>query len=128
MHESPIRPSLAQRPGKLKITRLIRPHWKALTLAFVAVSGETLSDVLEPCPIKIVIVNILQSKALPAWLARFVSGMFGYDKVAILSFAVAAVAIIAIVGAISSYIEKYLTTSVSQWVTHDLRRTLYNHI
>ena len=54
--------------------------------------------------------------------------MFGYDKVAILNFAVAAVAIIAIVGAISSYIEKYLTTSVSQWVTHDLRRTLYNHI
>ena len=32
------------------------------------------------------------------------------------------------VGAISSYVEKYLTTSVSQWVTHDLRRTLYNHI
>jgi len=128
MHESPIRPSLSQRPGKLKITRLIRPHWKALTLAFVAVLGETLSDVLEPWPIKIVIDNILQSKALPAWLARFVSGMFGYDKVAILNFAVAAVAIIAIVGAISSYIEKYLTTSVSQWVTHDLRRTLYNHI
>jgi subfamily B ATP-binding cassette protein MsbA len=25
-------------------------------------------------------------------------------------------------------VEKYLTTSVSQWVTHDLRRTLYNHI
>ncbi len=31
-------------------------------------------------------------------------------------------------GAISSYIEKYLTTSVSQWVTHDLRLALYNHI
>ena len=38
------------------------------------------------------------------------------------------IAIIAVVGATSSYVEKYLTTSVSQWVTHDLRRTLYNHI
>ena len=39
-----------------------------------------------------------------------------------------AVAAIAIVGALSSYAEKYLTTSVSQWVTHDLRRLLYSHI
>jgi ATP-binding cassette, subfamily B, bacterial len=127
MHESPTRPS-SQRSGKLKITRLLRPHWKALTLAFVAVLGETFSDVLEPWPIKIVIDNILQSKALPGWMGRFVSGLFGHDKIAILNFAVAAVAIIAVVGAISSYIEKYLTTTVSQWVTHDLRRTLYNHI
>ena len=38
------------------------------------------------------------------------------------------VAAIAIVVAVSSYLEKYLTTSVSQWVAHDLCRTLYHHI
>ena len=25
-------------------------------------------------------------------------------------------------------LEKYMNSSVSQWVAHDLRRTLYNHI
>ena len=45
----------------------------------------------------------------------------GRTKSAILNFAVAAIAAIAVIGAISSYFEKYLTTSVSQWVTHDLR-------
>ena len=45
-----------------------------------------------------------------------------------MNFAVAAVFAIAMVGALSSYFEKYLTTSVSQWVGHDLRRTLYHHI
>jgi ATP-binding cassette, subfamily B, bacterial len=45
--------------------------------------------------------------------------LFGDNQIAILNFAVAAVAAIAIVGALSSYAEKYLTTSVSQWVTHD---------
>lgn len=110
------------------MTRLIRPHWKALTLAFVAVLGETFSDVLEPWPIKIVIDNILQYKKLPGWLQGLVSSSFGNDKLAILNFAIAAVATIAVLGAISSYTEKCLTTSVSQWVTHDLRRTLYNHI
>ena len=125
---SPTKPSASNQSGKLSIIRLIRPHWKALTLAFVAVLGQTFSDVLEPWPIKIVIDNILQAKKLPGWLAGFVTGIFGQDKTAILNFAVAAVAAIAVVGAISSYFEKYLTTSVSQWVTHDLRRTLYNHI
>src|SRR3989441_11347145 len=36
--------------------------------------------------------------------------------------------VIAIFGAVSSYFEKYLTTSVGQWVMHDLRRVLYSHI
>ena len=128
MPKSPKKLWLSSQSAKLSVVRLTRPYWKQLALAFVAVLGETFSDVLEPWPIKIVIDNILQSKKLPGWLAGFVSGAFGQNKLAVLNFAVAAVAGIAVVGAISSYVEKYLTTSVSQWVTHDLRRTLYNHI
>jgi subfamily B ATP-binding cassette protein MsbA len=126
--KNPTKGSRSNQPGKLSLIRLIRPHWKALSLAFIAVLGETFSDVLEPWPIKIVIDNILQSKKLPDWLDGFISHTFGHDKLPILNFAVAAVVAIAIIGAVSSYLEKYLTTSVSQWVTHDLRRTLYNHI
>ena len=128
MPKSPKKLWLFSQSAKLSVIRLIKPHWKELTLAFVAILGETFSDVLEPWPIKIVIDNILQSKKLPGWLDGFVSGTFGQNKLAILNFAVAAVAGIAVIGAVSSYVEKYLTTSVSQWVTHDLRRTLYNHI
>src|ERR1700719_3928086 len=114
--------------SKLKIVDLLRPHWTALTLAFVAVLGETLTDVLEPWPVKIVVDNLLQHKRLPNWIGRPVTALFGDNQLAILNFAVGAVAAIAIVGALSSYTEKYLTTSVSQWVTHDLRRMLYGHI
>ncbi len=45
-----------------------------------------------------------------------------------LTLTLAFVIAIAIVAAISSYFEKYLTTSVGQWVMHDLRRVLYGHI
>jgi subfamily B ATP-binding cassette protein MsbA len=114
--------------SKLKIIDLIRPHWKALTLAFIAVLGETATDILEPLPIKIVVDNILQSKPMRGWMGTLVTDLFGTNTYAIINFAVAAVAIIAIVGAVSSYFEKYLTTSISQWVGHDLRRTLYQHI
>src|SRR5512132_561020 len=107
---------------RLRIIDLLRPHWKALTIALVAVLGETLTDILEPWPIKIVVDNILQSKKLPPVLGGIVTGLFGRNPDAIVNFAVAAVAIIAIVGAVSSYFERYLTASVSQWVAHDLRR------
>jgi subfamily B ATP-binding cassette protein MsbA len=122
------RPSSLRRTGKLRIASVIRPHWKALTIALLAVLGETLTDVLEPWPIKLVIDNVLQSKPLPRGWGNFVAELFGQNPFAILNFAVAAVLIIAVVGAVSAYVEKYLTTTVSQWVAHDLRRMLYQHI
>ena len=112
---------------KIRIIDLLRPHWKALTLALVAVAGEAATDLLEPWPLKIVLDYLLQSKPLPGWMAGIV-GWIGQNKLAVLNFAVVAVAVIAVVGALSSYLEKYLTTSVGQWVMHDLRRTLYHHI
>jgi ATP-binding cassette, subfamily B, bacterial len=110
-----------------QMVELLRPHWKTMSLALAAVLGETVTDLLEPWPLKIVVDNLLQSKPLPSWLAGIVSHL-GQDKLAVLNFAVVSVAVIAIIGAISSYTEKYLTTSVGQWVMHDLRRTLYQHI
>jgi ATP-binding cassette subfamily B protein len=122
------KPSQATSSRRLRIVDLVRPHWKSLSIALVAVMGETLTDILDPWPIKIVVDNILQSKKLPPAVSAIVTRLFGHNAYAIVNFAVAAVAVIAIVGAVSSYFEKYLTTSVSQWVAHDLRRTLYHHI
>ena len=113
---------------KFKLGSLLRPHWPMLILAFVAVLGETATDLLEPWPLKIVFDHIFGTKKLPHWLSGFLSSTFGIDKFGILHFAVAAVIVIALLGAASAYAEKYLTTSVGQWVMHDLRRALYHHI
>jgi ATP-binding cassette subfamily B protein len=78
--------------------------------------------------VKIIMDSLLQSKPLPLWMSAIVNRTVGKNQFAVLNFAVLAVAVIAIIGAISSYTEKYLTTSVGQWVMHDLRRTLYQHI
>ena len=112
---------------KIRITDLLYPHWGPLTLAFIAVIGESVTDLLEPWPLKIVFDHVFGSKQMPDWLASVVS-YIGTDKYSILNFAVLAVIVIAVFGAISSYFEKYLTTSVGQWVMHDLRRVLYSHI
>jgi subfamily B ATP-binding cassette protein MsbA len=112
---------------KIRITDLLFPHWFTLTLAFIAVVGESITDLLEPWPLKMVFDYVFGSKRMPGWLAGVV-GWIGTDKFSILNFAVLAVLLIAIFGALSSYFEKYLTTSVGQWVMHDLRRVLYSHI
>jgi subfamily B ATP-binding cassette protein MsbA len=118
---------ISDRKG-FKITRLLRPHLKLLTIGFIGVLGEGLANLLEPWPLKVVLDNVLKSKPAQGWLNAWILSTFGDDKLGVLKFAALAVLAIAIVGAGCSYVEKYVTTSVGQWVTHDLRRTLYSHI
>jgi subfamily B ATP-binding cassette protein MsbA len=113
---------------KRLLARILRTHWKALLFACVAVIGETAADVLEPWPITIIVDNILQGKKLSGPIGAAVVSLFGTNQSAMLEFALAAVLLIAIVGGIGGYVEKYLTTSVSQWVAHDLRLMLYQRI
>jgi ATP-binding cassette, subfamily B, bacterial len=110
------------------LVELLRPHWKALSLAFLAVLGETATDLLEPWPLKVVFDHLLKSKPLPEWLSPLTSFLGTQDHISILNFAALSMVLIAVLGAASSYAEKYLTTTVGQWVLHDLRRTLYQHI
>jgi subfamily B ATP-binding cassette protein MsbA len=112
---------------RLEIGNLLRPHWKSLIFAVLAVVGETAADIAEPWPVKIVVDNLLQGKRMPGWALPIIQTL-GDDKIAVLNFALGAVLTIAAVGAISSYFEKYLTTTVGQWVSHDLRLLLYQRI
>jgi subfamily B ATP-binding cassette protein MsbA len=94
----------------------------------LAVIGEGVANLLEPWPLKVVLDTVLKSKPLQGWLGHWIQSTVGDDKLAILKLSAIAALVIAATGALCSYTEKYLTTSVGQWVMHDLRRTLYSHI
>ena len=111
----------------LSITSLLRPHWKAMTMAMVGVAGIALTELLEPWPLKIVIDHLLQDRPPPAWMGGAL-GWFGGGTLAVLNVAVFAVAVIAVGAAASTYLQGYLTTNVGQRVMHDLRKVLYHHI
>jgi ATP-binding cassette, subfamily B, bacterial len=115
-------------PKRLTIRALLRPHFGSLAVGLVAVIGESTADLLEPWPLKIVLDNVLHAKNSSGWLNAVIHHLAGEDKFNILKFACFAVLGIALLDAICSYAEKYLTTSVGQWVTHDLRRALYSHL
>jgi ATP-binding cassette, subfamily B, bacterial len=112
----------------LTIRELLKPHKRALLVGFVAVVGESAANLLQPWPLKIVLDEVFRSHPAKGALANFIHSFIGVDKLATIKFACAAVLVIAVLDAVSTYTEKYLTTSVGQWVTYDLRRALYAHM
>jgi len=115
-------------PNEINLPRLLRPHWKGMALALLAVIGITAADVLQPWPLKIVLDYVLSGRRMPERLATVLNLVFGNDKAAILNFAVISVAVLTVIDSVSSYVETYVMTSIGQWVAHDIRRTVYHHI
>ena len=113
----------------LKIVDLLRPHTRQLWLGLLAIAGESAADLLQPWPLKIVLDDVLKGKKQEhGWLNALIDKTAGVDPVHVVIFACVAVLLIAVLDAICSYAEKYLTTSVGQWVTHDLRRRIYTQV
>ena len=113
---------------RLAIKDLLRPHRRALVLGLLAIGGESIAGLAQPWPLKIVLDNVIGKKQSHGWLFAFIKRTVGTEPHQILLFACIAVMVIAIVDAFCSYWEKYTTTSVGQWVTHDLRRMLYAQV
>jgi ATP-binding cassette, subfamily B, bacterial len=107
---------------------LLQPHARLLALGLFAVVGEGAANLLEPWPLKFAFDSFGRSWPTHGWLSRWIQSGIGSDKLALLKFAAFAVLVIALLDAICFYAEKYLTTSVGQWVMHDMRRLLYAHI
>jgi ATP-binding cassette subfamily B protein len=113
---------------RLSIRELLKPHFAKLTLGLLAVIGEGVANLLEPWPLKVVLDGVLRSRDNQAGAMRWIYHVLGTDKLAMLKFACAAVLAIAVLDAICTYAEKYLTTSVGQWIAYDLRGAIYAHI
>jgi ATP-binding cassette subfamily B protein len=107
---------------------LLRPHRRALWLGLLAISGESIADILQPWPLKVVLDNVIASKSERGWLTRVIHHSIGTDPMRILLAACVAVMVIALMNAVCSYGEKWVTTTVGQWVSHDLRRALYSRV
>jgi len=108
----------------LSLIRLLRPHWPLLAVAFVAMLVQSAADLLEPWPLKVVFDYVLGAKHMPQWLAERMPG----DPLGVLNVAAAAVIAIAAIGALSSYTEKFLSTTVAKHVGYELRHMLYHHV
>ena len=81
-----------------------------------------------PWPLKLVLDDALGNHKLPEWLAWAHDYGVGRSTLGVAVFAGLSTLIIAIVGAVATYIDNYYTTSVGQWVANDLRIRIYDHL
>lgn len=109
----------------ISVLSLLLPYWKLLVMAFGAMLVEGVCDLLEPWPLKVVLDQVLSGRGVPA-LSGWPS--IARSPLALLNLMAAGVMLIALVGAVSSYTEKYLSTTVGKRVGYDLRRLLYHHV
>jgi len=110
------------------IKDLLKPHKTALMLGGLAAIGDGAANLLQPWPMKIVLDNVLKQKRSGGWLNDFIARVTAGDPLAMLKFAALSVLVIAVIGALCSYAEKYYTTNVGQWVMHELRQRVYFHL
>src|SRR5271156_2421110 len=111
------------------IRELIRPYRGTLLIILIAMLVETAVSLAGPWPLKIIIDNVIDSRKLPFALAEVFKPMLEQgNKLHIAALAAAAFVLIALLGALASYIDSYYTESLGQWVAHDLRLRTYDHL
>jgi ABC-type multidrug transport system fused ATPase/permease subunit len=97
------------------VVALLRPYRGWLAIVFVAMLVEIAMGLAAPWPLKLVIDDALGNHHLPHWLnwAHEYAG-FGKHTLGVALFAGVATLVIALIGAIASYVDNYYTTSVSR--------------
>jgi subfamily B ATP-binding cassette protein MsbA len=107
---------------------LLRPYRGWLAIVFIAMLAEIAASLAAPWPLKLVLDDALGKHQLPHWLEW--AHDYGFDRhtLGVALFAGVATLIIAVVGAVATYIDNYYTTSVGQWVANDLRIRIYEHL
>ncbi len=107
---------------------LLRPYRGWLIIVFAAMIVEIAMSLAAPWPLKLVLDDALQHHKLPDWLAWAHSHGIERSTIGVAVFAGIGTLAIAVIAAISSYIDNYYTTSIGQWVANDLRIRMYEHL
>ena len=111
------------------IRELVRPYRGTLLIILLAMLVETATSLATPWPLKIILDNVVSKHKMAPWLAGlFHPWMDGRHQMHIAAVAAAAYVLIAVLGAVATYIDNYYTESVGQWVANDLRLRTFHHL
>ncbi len=108
---------------------LIRPYRGTLVIILLAMLVETLMSLAAPWPLKIILDNVVGDKKMAPWLHDLLRPLLASgNRMHIALIAASLYVAISALGALASYIDNYYTESAGQWVAHDLRMRMYNHL
>ena len=121
----PSDPVIGSREMFALIRDLVRPYTGWLIIVLVAMLMETAMSLAAPWPLKVVIDSVLGAHPMPDWMRGLTPGD---SKMGLAFLAGVGVVLIALIGALATYIDNYFTESIGQWVANDLRIRIYDHL
>src|SRR5215469_1749229 len=107
---------------------LLRPYWKQLCLALVAMLLDALLTVLQPWPLKVVIDRVFSHRPTRVPFIRTWLDSASLTRVEILYTACLAVLLIAVITGLLTYYFTNLMGGVGQRFVYELRRNLFAHL
>lgn len=111
------------------IWNLLKPYRGTLILILLAMLLQMAAAVAAPWPLKVILDNVVGEHKLPRGLSEFLRPWMSVgSKMEIAAAAAIALVVIALVGAVASYVADYYVASVGQWVANDLRIRTYDHL
>jgi ABC-type multidrug transport system fused ATPase/permease subunit len=111
------------------VATLIRPYRRTLVIILIAMLLETAMSLATPWPLKIILDNVVGDHRMTPWLHRLIGPLLeSGSRLRVAALAALAFVLISALGAVASYIDNYYTESVGQWVAHDLRMRMYQHL
>src|SRR5271155_5517637 len=108
-------PDIGSREMFALIRELVRPYTRWLVIVLIAMLMETAMSLASPWPLKVVIDSVLGAHPMPDWMRGL---SVGGSKMGLAFLAGVGVVLIALIGALSAYIDNYYTESVGQWVAN----------
>jgi hypothetical protein len=100
------------------VLKFLRPYRGWLSVVFVAMLAEIVASLAAPWPPGLVLDDALGKHHLTDRLARAHNYGFGRHTLGVALFAGVATLVIAVNGAVATYIDNCYTTSVGQWVAN----------
>jgi ABC-type multidrug transport system fused ATPase/permease subunit len=108
---------------------LLRPYRSKLVLIFLAMLLETVMSLAAPWPLKIILDSVVGNHKLAPWLHHLLRPLAeNTHRLHVAALASLIFILIAVAGSVATYIDNYYTESVGQWVAHDLRMRVYQHL
>jgi subfamily B ATP-binding cassette protein MsbA len=107
---------------------LLGPYRGTLVVVLLAMLVETAASLAGPWPLKVILDNVIGSHKLPGWLSGPIGSAPSHGNVQLAAAAALVFVLIAVIGAIASYVDNYYTESIGQWVANDLRLKVYAHL
>jgi len=107
---------------------LLRPHWKQLCLALIAMLLDAVFTVFRPWPLKVVIDRVLSHKPSRVPFIRAWLDSASLTRLEILYGACLATLVIAVATGLLTYYYTHVMGQVGQRFVFDLRRNLFAHM